>query len=65
MIVSLIAVAAAQTFAVGTPAFDPRKLKTAIAGKPAQILVLGTPHLAQLPAKPEELVQTILAARKS
>jgi hypothetical protein len=54
MVVSLIALAAAQTFAVGTPAFDPRKLKTAIAGKPAQILVLGSPHLTQLPTKPDK-----------
>jgi hypothetical protein len=48
---SLFAVAAAQSFAAGTPAYDPRRYKSAIAGKPAQVLVLGSPHLAQLPAK--------------
>jgi hypothetical protein len=54
MILAFIAVAAAQTFAGGTPAFDPRKLKTAIAGRPAQVLVLGSPHLTQLPTKPDK-----------
>ena len=47
----LAAAVAAQTFAVGTPAFDPRKHKAAIAGRPAQVLVLGSPHLSQLPER--------------
>jgi hypothetical protein len=47
----LLAFALAQGFAAGTPAFDPRKLKSAIAGRPAQVLVLGSPHLSQLPDK--------------
>ena len=47
----------AQTFAAGTPAFDPRQHKREIAGKPAQVLVLGTPHLSQLP---ETLDPTLL-----
>jgi hypothetical protein len=42
---------AAQSFAAGTPAFDPRMHKKEIAGKPAQVLVLGSPHLSQLPDK--------------
>lgn len=44
-----LALAAAQSFALGTPAFDPRQHKNEIAGRPAEILVLGTPHLSQLP----------------
>jgi hypothetical protein len=51
MLTTLLAAAAAQSFAVGTPAFDPRKHKAAIAGHPAQVLVLGSPHLSQLPEK--------------
>lgn len=47
----LLALAAAPTFAAGTPAFDPRLHKSAIAGKPAEVLVLGTAHLSQLPEK--------------
>jgi hypothetical protein len=49
MVTALLAWAAAQTFAAGMPAFDPRRHKAAIAGKPAQVLVLGSPHLSQLP----------------
>ena len=48
---ALFALIAAQSFAVGTPAFDPRLHKRAIAGRPAQVLVLGSPHLSQLPDK--------------
>lgn len=48
MVLALLALAA-STFAAGTPAFDPRRHKTEIAGPPAQILVLGTMHLSQLP----------------
>ena len=51
MLTSLIALAAAQTFAVGTPAFEPRLHKKEIAGSPAEVLVLGSPHLSQLPEK--------------
>lgn len=46
---TLLAAAAAQSFAAGAPAFDPRLHKGEIAGEPAQILVLGSPHLSQLP----------------
>jgi hypothetical protein len=46
---TFLALAAAQSFAAGTPAFDPRLHKADIAGSPAQVLVLGTPHLSQLP----------------
>jgi hypothetical protein len=49
MPVSLLLAAAAQTFAAGTPAFDPRQHKQEIGGAPAQVLVLGSPHLSQLP----------------
>ena len=59
---SLIALAAAQSFAAGTPAFDPRQHKNEIVGKPAQILVLGTPHLSQLPEKLDpKLLEPLLA----
>ena len=49
MSLPLFALAAVQTFAAGTPAFDPRQHKNEIAGRPAEILVLGTAHLSQLP----------------
>lgn len=39
----------AVQIAAATPAFDPRQHRDAIAGKPNEVLVLGTPHLAQLP----------------
>src|SRR6476661_4215911 len=42
---------AAQGFAAGTPAFDPRLHKREIAGRPAEVLVIGSPHLSQLPDK--------------
>lgn len=45
----LLAFAAAQLFAAGAPAFDPRAHKREIAGTPAQVLVLGTTHLSGLP----------------
>jgi hypothetical protein len=52
MIASLIlAAAGAQAFAAGTPAFDPRAHKNELAGAPAEVLVLGSPHLSQLPEK--------------
>jgi hypothetical protein len=47
----LFALTAAQAFAAGTPAFDPRAHKAELAGDPAQVLVLGSPHLSQLPSK--------------
>jgi hypothetical protein len=53
MLLPLIALAAAQTFTAGTPAFDPRSHKSELAGPPAQVLVLGSPHLSQLPGKLE------------
>ncbi|HVU30578.1 MAG TPA: DUF5694 domain-containing protein [Sphingomicrobium sp.] len=40
---------AAHALAPAAPAFDPRSHRNEIAGKPAEILVLGTPHLSQLP----------------
>ena len=59
---TLIALAAAQSFAVGTPAFDPRQHKSELAGKPAQILVLGSPHLSQLPETLDpKLLEPLLA----
>ena len=45
------ALASAHAFAAGTPAFDPRTHKAELAGEPAQVLVLGSPHLSQLPNK--------------
>lgn len=51
MIANLLVLAAAQSFASGTPAFDPREHKQAITGRPAEVLVLGSPHLSQLPGK--------------
>lgn len=51
MAIALVAVAVAQTFTAGTPAFDPRLHKKEIAGPSAQVLVLGSPHLSQLPEK--------------
>lgn len=59
---TLLALAAAQNFATGAPAFDPRQHKNEIAGKPAEILVLGSPHLSQLPVTLEpELIEPLLA----
>ena len=43
MLLPLLIVAAAQ------PAFDPRTQKAAIAGPPSEVLVIGSPHLSQLP----------------
>jgi uncharacterized protein DUF5694 len=61
MPISLLALAAAQTFAAGTPAFDPRLHKREIAGRPAEILVLGTTHLSQLPQQVDpKLFQPLL-----
>lgn len=60
---SMIVALAAQSFAAGTPAFDPRKHKNEIAGQPAQVLVLGTPHLSQLPEKLDTSLLTPLLDR--
>jgi hypothetical protein len=49
MPVALLALVAASTVAPFLPAFDPRQHKTEIAGRPAQVLVLGTTHLSGLP----------------
>jgi len=49
MAIALFALVAAHGFAAGTPAFDPRLHKREIAGRPAEVLVLGSPHLSQLP----------------
>jgi hypothetical protein len=45
----LLALAASQMFPASIPAFDPRQHKKEVAGRPAEILVLGTTHLSQLP----------------
>jgi hypothetical protein len=51
MLFPLLALTAAQTFTAATPAFDPRSHKRELAGTPAQVLVLGSPHLSQLSNK--------------
>jgi hypothetical protein len=57
----LLAFAAAQTFAAGVAAFDPRLHKNEIAGEPAQVLVLVTTHLSQLPQQIDpKLLQPLL-----
>jgi hypothetical protein len=59
--VLLALTAASQTFAAGSPAFDPRLHKTQIAGQPAQVLVLGTMHLSGLPSSTDpRLFQPLL-----
>jgi hypothetical protein len=59
---TLLAFLAAQSFAAGTPAFDPRQHKNEISGEPAQILVLGSPHLSQLPEPLDpKLLEPLLA----
>ena len=50
MLVFAFALAAAQPVGAGTPAFDPRRHRNEIAGRPAQVMVLGTVHLSGLPA---------------
>jgi hypothetical protein len=58
----LLEFVAAQSFAAGTPAFDPRLHKGEIVGEPAQILVLGSPHLSQLPETIDpKLLEPLLA----
>ena len=48
-----LAFVAVSAFTPATPAFDPRQHKNEIAGQPAQVLVLGTMHLSQLPKPPD------------
>jgi hypothetical protein len=50
MFAPLIALAVAPSFAAAAPAFDPRLHKKEIAGRPAEVLVLGTLHLSELPS---------------
>ncbi|MFL6851196.1 MAG: DUF5694 domain-containing protein [Sphingomicrobium sp.] len=53
---------AAPAFAAADPAFDPRQHKQAIGGEPAEVLVLGSPHLSQLPQKLDpKLLEPLLA----
>lgn len=63
MPLSLLAFAAAQAFAAGSPAFDPRQHKDEIAGRPAQVLVLGTTHLSGLPESFDPLLLQPLIER--
>lgn len=51
MLTGLLAIAAAQSFTTGTPAHDPRQYKREVAGPLAEVLVLGSPHLSQLPER--------------
>lgn len=44
----------------GQTAFDPRKLKTAIAGPPTQVLVLGSTHLSGLKAFQPDMITPLL-----
>lgn len=50
MFAALLALAVAPSFAPAAPAFDPRLHKNEIAGRPAEVMVLGTTHLSGLPA---------------
>ena len=63
MLVPLLAIAAAQLFTAGSPAFDPRLHKKEIAGRPAQVLVLGTTHLSGLPASTDPRIFEALVDR--
>jgi hypothetical protein len=49
MFAALLALTAAPSFAGAAPAFDPRLHKKEIGGRPAEVLVLGTLHLSELP----------------
>ena len=60
---SILALVAAQALAPAMPAFDPRSHRMEIAGKPAHVLVLGTPHLSQLPNKLDPALLEPLLAR--
>jgi hypothetical protein len=65
MLVPLLALAAGTRFAAGAPAFDPRLYKNEIAGRPAQVLVLGTAHLSGLPSSTDPRVFQALLDRLS
>lgn len=56
----LLALAAVQSFAAGTPAFDPRLHKNDIAGRPAEVLVLGTSHLSGIKNLDPKLLEPLL-----
>jgi hypothetical protein len=49
MLAVLLALTAAGSPAGAVPAFDPRLHKNEVAGRPAEVLVLGTMHLSELP----------------
>ena len=63
MFSTLLLLGAAQAFAAGVPAFDPRQHKREVAGRPAEVIVLGSPHLSQLPNKLDPKVLEPLLAR--
>ena len=48
-VISVCALFSAPAALPQTISFDPRAHKAEIAGPPTQILVLGTPHLSNLP----------------
>jgi hypothetical protein len=62
MAAALLALAAAQAMTAGAPpAFDPRLHKNEVAGHPAQVLVLGTAHLSELPPRTDpQIFQQLL-----
>lgn len=63
MSLTLLALAAARLFAAGTAAFDPRVHKKEIAGRPAEVLVLGTMHLSGLPTSTDPRLFNALIER--
>jgi len=58
--ITLFAAAVAQTLMGATPAIDPRRLKSAVAGRPTQILVLGSPHLSTFKDFDTRLLEPLL-----
>lgn len=63
MFAVLLALAAAPSFAAATPAFDPRLHKKEIAGRPAEVLVLGTMHLSDLTRSTDPRIFQLLIDR--
>ena len=63
MIAVLLALAAGPSFATATPAFDPRRHKDEIGGRPAELLVLGTTHLSGLPKSTDPAIFQLLIDR--
>jgi hypothetical protein len=63
MPLALLVLAAAQTFAAAPTAFDPRRHKDEIAGRPAEVLVLGTAHLSELPKTTDPAIFAALIER--